>query len=60
MEELPALRTRAKQMYSAITTLQQVPWFPPPPDRLLEPARFVDELAEAVLAHHTKITTPFA
>ena len=59
MEELPALRTRAKQMYSAITTLQQVPWFPPPPDRMLEPARFVDELAEAVLAHHTKINHPF-
>jgi endonuclease/exonuclease/phosphatase family metal-dependent hydrolase len=45
MEELPALRVRAKQMYAAITTLQQVPWFPPPPDHMLEPARFVDELA---------------
>jgi len=59
MDDIIALRARTKQMYAAITTLQQIPTFPPPPTEFLEPARFVDELSEVVLVNHTKINHPF-
>ncbi|HLQ35767.1 MAG TPA: iron-containing redox enzyme family protein [Chloroflexota bacterium] len=59
MENLIDLRTRVRGMYAELDSPPQTPYFPPPPERFLEPEQFVDLLSEAVLANHTKINHPF-
>jgi pyrroloquinoline-quinone synthase len=59
VDEIEQLRTRVRGMYAEITNPPQTPFFPPAPDRFLDPEAFVDLLSEVVLVNHTKINHPF-
>src|SRR5581483_2533018 len=58
MDNIAELRARVRKIY-AETPLLRAPSFPPAPDRMLDPADFADQLAEAVLTSSAKVVHPF-
>ena len=59
MATITELRESVRQMFKAIKTPRQYPFFPEPPEEFLPPQKFLELVSETVLTHHTKINHPF-